>query len=294
VIEREPVRASYLGREVLTNPPPSTGGILIALALDLLGRSGVGDLGDANTLALVLEVMEECNLARGPRFGKGLERDGFAVEFLSESRLEQAAARVERRLGGERGGSGTGGDALGSTTHISALDADGNAASLTCSNGSCSGVMPPGSAIHLNNMLGEEDLNPLGFHQHSSGSRVTSMMAPTIVLRDGEVELALGSAGSNRLRSAITQVIAFVVGHGMEVGEAVRHGRLHYEAGVAHAEPGFEPAALDELERCGYELLRWKRANLFFGGAQAVHRASGGSISGAGDPRRGGEAVVVE
>ena len=74
----------------------------------------------------------------------------------------------------------------------------------------------PGTGIHLNNMLGEQDLNPLGFHRHPPGRRLPSMMAPTVVLRDGEPELVLGSAGSNRIRSAILQTIVGVVdrGHG--------------------------------------------------------------------------------
>ena len=84
---------------------------------------------------------------------------------------------------------------------------DGWACSVTCSNGSCSGVIVPGTGVHLNNMLGEQDLNPLGFHRHPPGRRMPSMMAPTIVLRDGAPELALGSAGSNRIRSAILQTI---------------------------------------------------------------------------------------
>ena len=113
-----------------------------------------------------------------------------------------------------------GGDTVGSTTHIAVLDSEGNAASVTCSNGTGSGVLPPGTGLHLNNMLGEEDLNPLGFHLHKPGTRVTSMMAPTVVLRDGKVELALGSAGSNRLRSAITQVIRYVVDYGLDLEQA--------------------------------------------------------------------------
>ena len=111
--------------------------------------------------------------------------------------------------------------------------------------------------MHLNNMLGEEDLNPLGYHMHEPGTRVTSMMAPTIVLHDGEIELSLGSAGSNRLRSAILQVIRYVVDHGYSVEEAVRAGRLHYEAGELHAEPGFERVARRARAR-GYQVLRWK------------------------------------
>jgi gamma-glutamyltranspeptidase/glutathione hydrolase len=188
-----------------------------------------------------------------------------------------------------------GGEPLGSTTHISTLDSDGNAASVTCSNGTGSGIMAPGTGVHLNNMLGEEDLNPLGFHRLAPGRRVTSMMAPTLVLRDGAVELSLGSAGSNRIRSAILQVIRYVIDCGMDIAEAVRAGRVHYEAEMLHAEPGFSPESLDELERRGYQVVRWRGMNLYFGGAQAVRRDGGtGAMSGAGDPRRGGAVVVVD
>jgi gamma-glutamyltranspeptidase/glutathione hydrolase len=129
---------------------------------------------------------------------------------------------------------------------------------------------------------------------HEPGTRVTSMMAPTLVLNEGDIELTVGSAGSNRLRSAILQVIRNVVDVGMSVEEAVRAGRLHYENGVLHAEPGFDPAVLDELERAGYEVVRWRGLNLYFGGTQAARRdPDSGRVSGAGDPRRGGAAVVV-
>jgi gamma-glutamyltranspeptidase/glutathione hydrolase len=143
-------------------------------------------------------------------------------------------------------------------------------------------------------MLGEEDLNPLGFHSHEPGTRVTSMMAPTVVLRDGEIELALGAGGSNRLRSAILQSIRYVVDYGMDIGEAVRRGRMHYEGGILHAEGDFDESALAELERRGYQVLRWKDVNLFFGGVHAAYRdPATGKLSGAGDPRRDGAAVVV-
>jgi gamma-glutamyltranspeptidase / glutathione hydrolase len=295
VIDRRPVEASYRGRDVLTNPPPSSGGILIAYALDLLERSGEPiELDNPNGLSLLAEVMEEAQLARGNVFHERLHEEGFAERFLSGSHIEDARARVVRGLSAHSRVRASADDSLGSTTHISVLDADGNAASVTCSNGTGSGVLPAGTGIHLNNMLGEEDLNPLGFHKHAPGTRVTSMMAPTIVLRDGEVELALGSAGSNRLRSAILQVIKYVVDHGLDVKEAIERGRLHYEAGVLHAESGFDEGALEELERRGYELLRWKGVNLYFGGVQAGYRdPEGGKLAGAGDPRRDGAAVVV-
>ena len=176
------------------------------------------------------------------------------------------------------------------------LDGEGNAASITCSNGTGSGVLPPGTGIHLNNMLGEEDLNPLGFHRHEPGTRVTSMMAPTVVLRDGEVELALGSAGSNRLRSAILQVIRHVVDDGTTSADAVQRGRLHYEAGILHAEP--------RLRRRPLSTSSSAAATGWFAGSDrtcssAARRRSTatprrGTLSGAGDPRRAGAVVVVD
>ncbi len=273
VIERDPVRARYRGRDVLTNAPPSSGGVLIALALDLLERSPrQPDPRSADDLELLAQVMEQANQVRaGVDFNRDLHDPEFAERFLA------------------------GTDRLGSTTHISVLDGEGNAASVTCSNGTGSGVLVPGSGIHLNNMLGEEDLNPLGYHMHEPGTRVTSMMAPTLVLKDGDIELSVGSAGSNRIRSAILQVIRYVVDEGKSVDEAIRRGRIHYENGILHAEPGFEAAALDELGRRGYNTVRWRGLNLFFGGAQAAGRDPVTSrLSGAGDPRRGGTAVVVD
>jgi gamma-glutamyltranspeptidase/glutathione hydrolase len=271
VVERPPVEARYRERRVLTNAPPSSGGVLIAYALAMLeGRGCPPTVDDPDALELVAEAMAQASRVREGDFHQRLHEEGFAEKFLGGSRL-------------------------GSTTHLSVLDADGNAVSVTCSNGSGSGVLPPGTGVHMNNMLGEEDLNPHGFHLHEPGTRVTSMMAPTIVLREGEIEFALGSAGSNRIRSAILQVIRYIVDYDMTVAEAVRMGRMHFEAGVLHAEPGFDASALDELERRGYRGNRWKGLNLFFGGVQAARRdPATGELSGAGDPRRGGTAVVVD
>ena len=180
-------------------------------------------------------------------------------------------------------------DLLGSTTHISVIDAEGMCAAVTCSNGSGSGVLVPGTGVILNNMLGEEDLNPFGFHQGEPGARVTSMMAPTVVLRDGEVILAVGSAGSNRIRSAILQTVVRVVEQGMGPAAAIAAPRLHFEGGVVQAEPGIDAEALARLEARGVTVARRPEINLFFGGVQAVARdPRTGELSGGGDPRRGG------
>jgi gamma-glutamyltranspeptidase/glutathione hydrolase len=176
---------------------------------------------------------------------------------------------------------------LGATTHISVLDAEGRACSATCTNGEGSGVVVPGTGMHINNVMGEEDLNPLGFHRHPAGRRMPSMMAPSIVMHDGEVELVLGSAGSNRIRSALLQTIVGVVDHGMDVRRAVDAPRVHFEGGVLYVEPGIN---LGELVLGDTHVVRFGALNLFFGGVQAVQRR-GERLTGAGDPRRGGVAV---
>jgi gamma-glutamyltranspeptidase / glutathione hydrolase len=149
--------------------------------------------------------------------------------------------------------------------------------------------------MHLNNMLGEQDLNPLGFHRHTPGARVPSMMSPTVVLSNGEPEIAIGSAGSNRIRSAILQTVLHVIDEGMAAQDAVSAPRLHVEEGQVDAEPGVDTAALDQLEQAGWSVRRWSELNLFFGGVQAVARNSDtGRLTGGGDPRRGGVATVVD
>ncbi len=260
VKRREPVRVGYRGRHVLTNPPPSAGGILIGRALaELEAQPG------PPSVARIVSVMEDTQALRTPGFMDGLDQPGFIELFLGSHRL-------------------------GSTTHVSVLDQEGWACSVTCSNGSCSGVVVPGTGVHLNNMLGEQDLNPLGFHRHPPGRRLPSMMAPTVVMRDSAPELVLGSAGSNRIRSAILQTIIRVIDEQLEAGEAVQAPRVHYEDGVVYAEPGVDTS---ELEAAGQAIGRFRERNLFFGGVQAV-ALEAGSFSGGGDPRRGGAAIVVE
>jgi Gamma-glutamyltransferase len=178
-------------------------------------------------------------------------------------------------------------DRLGSTTHLSVLDADGWACSVTCSNGAGSGVSVPGTGIHLNNMLGEEDLSPRGLFTHVPGDRLPSMTAPTVVLRDGVAELVVGSAGSNRIRSALLQVIVNVLDRGMSPQDAVDAPRLHRERGSVSAEPGIDCAA---LRAAGHTVTRFRAPNLYFGGCQAVGARSGVAAGGA-DARRGGAVV---
>jgi gamma-glutamyltranspeptidase/glutathione hydrolase len=265
---------------MLTNPPPASGGILIAFALALLERIGRTDLES------VVGAMEAAQAARDESFLAGLLEEGFGKRFLAQARLDAAAEAVAERV---RAAGPAPGDALGSTTHITAVDAEGRCASVTCSNGTGSGLVVPGTGIHVNNMLGEQDLNPHGFHRHEPGTRLPSMMSPTVVLRDGQLEAGLGSGGSNRIRSAVLQTVIHLIAGEADVEQAVEAPRVHFEAGAVHAEPGVDETALERLEQRGYEVIRWPSRNVFFGGVHAVARdRDTGELHGAGDRRRGG------
>jgi gamma-glutamyltranspeptidase / glutathione hydrolase len=289
VVRRRPIRAQYRRQELASNPPPSTGGILIGYGLrllDLLGADGAP--GSAEAIATMIEVMREQTRARGGRFARELYRGGLAKRLYDSAALEEALTRVRARANGVAEPAPPGG-----TTHISVVDERGNAASLSVTTGSGSGVIVPGTGIHVNNMLGEFELSVAGGSTRP-GARFTSMMAPSLVLREGRPRLVVGSAGSLRLRNAILQTIVNVVGHGLPVDEAVARPRVHVEEPYVHCEGGADASELDRLEELGYRLVRWRGANLYFGGVSAVEVLADGSLAAAGDPRRGGAGVVVE
>ncbi len=125
----------------------------------------------------------------------------------------------------------------GNTTHISIIDKDGNGASATSTNGEGSGYVLKSCGIMLNNMLGEEDLNPHGFFKWQSGIRLPSMMAPTALIKDNRLSLLLGSAGSNRIRSAILQTILNYCDFGMDIDSAINSPRVHFERAKVYLEP---------------------------------------------------------
>ncbi len=288
VVRRAPVRVVYRSHDFVSNPPPSAGGVLIAFALRVLeGVGESGGAGSAEAIAGLAEAMREAARARGGSFMSALYRGGLPARLLSDVRLGEAIGRA-RRAGGDIAVEPAG---VPSTTHISAVDAAGNAASVSASLGCGSGVVVPGTGVHLNNMLGEEDLNPEG--KAMAGRRLTSMMAPSLVLKDGRPRLVVGSAGSIRLRAAILQMVVNVVRHRMSVDEGINAPRVHLDSGHLHLEGGFDPAAADALEARGYDVVRWRDRNLYFGGVSAVAFLESGELEAAGDLRRGGAGVVV-
>ncbi|MGB5162618.1 MAG: gamma-glutamyltransferase, partial [Thermoanaerobaculia bacterium] len=232
--------------------------------------------GPEHALALT-GVMQASSLVRKQH---GLETgldDKTASAILSQENLSSWRKTLR-----------TGGVVSRGTTQISVADAQGNLASLTLSNGEGSSSVLPRSGIMLNNMLGEEDLNPGGFHRMPPGSRLASMMTPTIAsLADGG-QIALGSGGSNRIRSAILQVLVNVLKFDMGLEQAVQAPRLHLERNHLNVERGFSSHTLEALEAAWPGVEEWPDSNLFFGGVHAVERLSNGQFRAAGDPRRGG------
>jgi gamma-glutamyltranspeptidase / glutathione hydrolase len=289
VIWRRPIATDFLGHRFVSNPPPSTGGVLIAYGLLLLDRVGLGGRhGGADAISRLVGVMGEQVLAGGPGFARQLHGGGLARQLHDDRRVGEAA----ERLAESRPPTAREPAEPSRTTHISVVDGDGNAASLTASTGSGSGVVVPGTGVHLNNMLGEHHLN-LARRRRQPGGRLTSMMAPSIVLLDGRPRLVVGSAGSSRLRGAILQIVANAIGYDLPVNEAIDAPRVHLDEGHVHCEGGSDTGELDELERRGYDIVRWRRRNLYFGGAAAVEVRPDGALAAAGDPRRGGHGIVV-
>jgi gamma-glutamyltranspeptidase/glutathione hydrolase len=274
---REPLRVRYRDAELLVNPPPSSGGVLIAFALAMLDGMPAHRHGSIEHVGQLAEVMALTNRARL----EALARGGDATEhLLDKNLLRQYRDSVSGQPFCSRG-----------TTQLSVVDDLGNLASMTVSNGEGCGELVPGTGIMLNNMLGEEDINPGGFFTWPCNTRMTSMMAPSI-LHTSRGRAVLGSGGSNRLRTAILQVILNLVDQGMSIGEAVDAPRCHLESGVLNLEPGACAQETAALEREFGELCQWPEPNLYFGGVHSVWLDERG-LQARGDARRDGKGVVV-
>ncbi|WP_415717808.1 gamma-glutamyltransferase [Roseibium sp.] len=251
---REPIRVDLDGARVYLNPPPAACGALIRYALTHLETCNMPDM------AAALHLTDTARLsARGD--------------------LSRLLDRPMRQKG---------------TTHISVVDAEGNACSVTVSNGTGNGEVVDGYGFMLNNILGEEDVNPHGSADWPTDTRLASMMCPTLIDTSQGDLVALGSGGSNRIRSAIFQVVArFCLGQA-SLAEAVEAPRLHVEEGHLDVEVPEPNDALPCLQERFPDHRIWPEKNMFFGGVHAVCADSRGGFSSIGDHRREGAAVVVD
>lgn len=279
VVLRRPLTWRHRGAEIALNPAPAASGPLIAFGLGLLER--LQPQGAPPEPLDLARIMAETNLARSN-----------AAENLSELSGNTAIARHFEALANHA-------PAHRGTTHISVIDAEGNAAAASVSNGEGNGAMIGEFGFMLNNMLGEEDLNAGGFHKWQPSTRLSSMMAPTLI-RDSRGGLtAMGSGGSNRIRTAILQVAVNLIERRLMLEQAVRAPRIHVEkGGKLSYEAGpwddlYDDEELTAMLDAFDDVEAWPERNLFFGGVHAAMGQPDGTLEGAGDPRRCGVAIVV-
>ena len=276
---RRPLVHAAFGARVLLNPPPSTGGLLIAFALALIEalRPESQGFGSGGYLTALAEVMRATNRARIERSLHAQPPDAMAESVLAPDLLARYRSEILGRPATARG-----------TTHVSMIDRFGTAASLSISNGEGSAYVIPGTDIMLNNMLGEEDLAPAGFHHWPVNTRLGSMMAPTIAQTSTGDLIALGTGGANRIRSAVLQVLLNLLAFRMSVADAVAAPRLHGEGDAIAIEPGYSEGAVTALTAGFPKTQRWEEKSMFFGGVHAARRLRDGSVEAVGDDRRGG------
>ena len=273
VKERRPLSVAYQDRIFLTAPEPSMGGTLIGLSLSLMARREKADYswGSAEHLVATVGLMKEVERLRG----EGVVSPSALQNFLED--IPTVNSSVDRMRLFSRG-----------TTHVSIGDRDGNCASMTCSNGEGSGYFAPGTGVMLNNMMGEDDLHPNGFHSSPPGERVYSMMSPSLLTKDGHVQLVIGSGGSKRIRTAVSQVLSQVVDFDRSLQQAVDAPRLYLDEDNLQMEPGFTESAVAAVKKM-LPVNLWSQKDVYFGGVHAVIPGR----EGAGDPRRGGSVVTV-
>ncbi len=265
----------------------------LVAALGLIRDEGAGSVYTGSIAASLLALVEERG---GAITASDLEQ--YAVVWSEPAECVFAGRRVATRAGLSgipetlaRFDPAGGHDALlaalevelpidGHTTNLTVVDADGNACVLTSSLGLGSGDWLPGLDLHLNSMLGENDLilAPL-----RPGERMASMMAPTVVFDGAGLELAAGAAGGTRLRTALVGVLAAVLHEGLPPQAAIDRPRFHPAGHVLNAEPGVDGVWLDRLEARGRVVRRWPDRHHYFGGVSAIARAGAGA-----DPRRSG------
>lgn len=264
VIEREPLVEHYRGARVLLNPAPAGGGVAVARLLRLFSalEPSSFSFGDGRHLARLALTMREGERLRGVP--------------LDDDEAHGSAAETLRSF--SRG-----------TTHLSVADAEGNVASMTTSNGEGSGYVVPGTGgIMLNNMMGEDDLHPGGWHQDPPGQRISSMMCPTVVVDADGPRLVLGTGGSKRIRTALFQVLTHVLDLGVPLAEAIRAPRVHWDGDTVQAEPGYDDRAYEVLAKT-LPVNLWAARDMYFGGVHAVEPRG----DAAADARREGHALVV-
>jgi gamma-glutamyltranspeptidase/glutathione hydrolase len=311
---RDPVRFRYRGHEIVSAPPPGSGGITVGLMLGVLEEEDIRQL-KSGTVEEIDRLARASAVAFADRNGilgdqdwnpdipmRGLLKDDHV-------RARRAAARLLRP--GERA-RGRGLQEGEHTTHFSIVDADRNFVSCTTTieHGMGSAVVVPGRGFLLNNELTDFDLEAeqgfpnaldpargprrtaLGDEKTIGGKRPRSSMTPVIVFRDGKPWLTAGSPGGSRIIGIVAQLLVNVIDHGMDVQQSINAPRVNAENGPLSLEVLYpDRGALEkELRHRGWKVQTQKPWYEVWGGAQAIRVRPEGSLEGGADPRREGVA----
>jgi gamma-glutamyltranspeptidase/glutathione hydrolase len=292
------IHLPYREFEILLPPRSSTGGVLTAFTMKLLAQFNPGEMrhGSTEHLRLLYEVMAATSRARPywDQRDENIPLEEAIQQFLQQSFVGPYVEEIRDALHSHTASLPAGEEkGPANTSHLSVIDGDGMTVSLTTTAGESAGYIVPGTGFIPNNMMGEEDLHPHGFHSRPAGRRIPTMMTPTIVLFNNQPRVVVGSGGSVRIRSAIMQVLSNLLDFHMGLHKAVNNPRVHIENGILQCEAGYDADAVDELEALGYPVNRWQTRSIYFGGAHSVSRTTDGRLFGAGDNRRGGATAAI-
>ena len=271
---RRPLRLQLGGWDVATNPPPSIGGPMLAVMVRELIARNTREWRD------VIEIQRRVLSYRHAvhDLSADLEEDGYALlETVSRNGLASLPTSS-------------------STAHVSAVDSDGTACAITASSGYGSGATVPGTGMHLNNCLGEPELNRLGLHALAPGTRLASNMAPSVARgRDGS-SLAIGTPGADRITTALMQVLPRYCLFDVPLQESIDRPRLHVKIlddGSPRIEYEDDPEIAAAVADSGLPAVRHARHAMFVGGVGAAYRTATGELGAAADPRREAATGVV-
>lgn len=269
---RDPLSVNRGSVRLLLNPPPALGGTMVGFPLSVLPHDP-----DVVSMIDALKATSEERLRLGIDADRAQARRMLSGPIVD--RVRESLAHPPARRG---------------TTHVSIIDRDGIGAALTLSNGTGCGMIVPGTGIMANNMLGEEDLLTEGLDRWEPDQRMASMMTPMAVnWPDGRFAM-LGSGGSNRIRSALTQVVLGLVDRALSLDEAICAPRVHLEGGtrpVVNFEDLGGEAHRDAILAAYPEATPWPEMSMFYGGVHGVMGGPKGATQAAGDPRRAGCAI---
>jgi gamma-glutamyltranspeptidase/glutathione hydrolase len=271
-VERAPVRGTYRGYDVVSMPPPSSGGVVLVEMLNILEGYDLAHEGDAQSLFLMTEAMKRAYADRAWFLGDPdvvnvplarLTAKSHATEWRATIDPARATPAAEIRRPAAVPAEG------GNTTHFSVVDSFGNAVANTYTlNFSYGlGLVADGTGVLLNNELDDFAAKPdapnayglLGYQANAPGpgKRPLSSMTPTIVLKDGKPFLVTGSPGGSLIINAVLQVAIDVIDRGMDIASAVSAPRVHNQwmPDLIFAEPGVAADVIAALEARGDKVM---------------------------------------